>query len=152
MWQVWLIIAGLFFIGEIITVGFLVFWFGVGALLAMITSFFTSNIIIQTTVFIVSSAILLLVTKPFVKKFVDVKPTKTNAFSIIGKKALVIKEINSHSVGQIKINGEVWSAEAENDETITEGSEVEIVKINGVKAIVKPVEIEVGCQRSEVRS
>ena len=144
MWQVWLIIAGLFFIGEIITVGFLVFWFGVGALLAMIVSFFTSNIIIQTTVFIVSSAILLLVTKPFVKKFVDVKTTKTNAFSIIGKKALVIKEINLHSVGQIKINGEVWSAEAENDETITEGSEVEIVKINGVKAIVKAVKVEVG--------
>ena len=143
MWQVWLIIAGLFFIGEIITVGFLVFWFGVGALLAMIVSLFTSNIIIQTTIFIISSAILLFVTKPFVKKFVNVKPTNTNAFSIIGKKALVIKEINSHSVGQIKINGEVWSAEAENDETITEGSEVEIVKINGVKAIVKPVKVEV---------
>ena len=143
MWQVWLIIAGLFFIGEIITVGFLVFWFGVGALLAMIVSLFTSNIIIQTTIFIISSAILLFVTKPFVKKFVDVKPTNTNAFSIIGKKALVIKEINSHSVGQIKINGEVWSAEAENDETITEGSEIEIVKINGVKAIVKPIKVEV---------
>ena len=143
MWQVWLIIAGLFFIGEIITVGFLVFWFGVGAIVAMIVSLFTSNIIIQTAAFVISSTLLLFVTKPFVKKFVDVKPTNTNAFSIIGKKALVIKEINSHSVGQIKINGEVWSAEAENDETITEGSEVEIVKINGVKAIVKPIKVEV---------
>ena len=137
MWQVWLIIAGLFFIGEIITVGFLVFWFGVGALIAMIVSFFTSNIIIQTTVFVISSAILLLATKPFVKKFVDVKPTKTNAFSIIGKKALVTKEINSHSVGQIKINGEVWSAESQDNDTIEEGSEVEILGINGVKAIFK---------------
>lgn len=142
MWQIWLVIAGLFFIGEIITVGFLVFWFGVGALIAMITSFFTSNIIIQTTVFIISSAFLLLITKPFVKKFVDVKTTNTNAFSIIGKKALVIKEINSHSTGQIKINGEVWSAESENGKTITEGSEVEIIKINGVKAIVKSVKVE----------
>ena len=141
MWQVWLIIAGLFFIGEIITVGFLVFWFGVGALLAMITSFFTSNIIIQTTVFVISSAILLLITKPFVKKFVDIKPTNTNAFSIIGKKALVTKEINSHSVGQIKINGEVWSAESENEETIAEGSEVEILQIKGVKAIVKAIKV-----------
>lgn len=138
MWQAWLIIAGLFFIGEMITVGFLVFWFGVGALIAMIASFFTSNIIIQTTVFVISSTILLLATKPFVKKFVDVKPTNTNAFSIIGKKALVIKEINSvHSTGQIKINGEVWSAESEDDEVIPEGSEVEILQIKGVKAIVK---------------
>ena len=143
MWQVWLIIAGVFFVAEIVTVGFLVFWFGVGALIAMIFSFFTSNVIVQTAIFIISSSILLFVTKPFVKKFVDVKSTKTNAFSIIGKKALVIKEINSHSIGQIKINGEVWSAENENDETISEGSEVEIVKINGVKAIVKPVKVEV---------
>lgn len=141
MWHVWLIIAGLFFVAEIITVGFLVFWFGVGALIAMIVSFFTSNIIIQTAVFILSSSILLFATKPFVKKFVDVKPTKTNAFSIIGKKALVIKEINSHSVGQIKINGEVWSAESENDEIIPKDSEVEILQIKGVKAIVKSVKV-----------
>lgn len=140
MWQVWLIIAGFFFIAEMITAGFLVFWFGIGALIAMVVSFFTSNAIIQTTVFVVSSSILLFATKPFVKKFADVKTLKTNAFSIISKKALVIKEINSHSVGQIKINGEVWSAEAEdNNETITNGSEVEIVKIEGVKAIVKAV-------------
>ncbi len=137
MWQVWLVIAGLFFIGEIITVGFLVFWFGVGALIAMIVSFFTSNIIIQTSIFVISSAILLFTTKPFVKKFVDIKPTKTNAFSIIGQKALVIKEISSHSVGQIKINGEVWSAESEDGKLISEGSEVEILEIKGVKTIVK---------------
>lgn len=142
MWQIWLIISGIFFIAEIITVGFLVFWFGVGALFAMIVSFFTSNVIIQTTVFVMSSAILLFATKPFVKKFLDVKPTNTNAFSIIGKKALVIKEINSiQSSGQIKINGEVWSAEAENNEIIPENSEVEILYIKGVKAIVKGVKI-----------
>ena len=79
-------------------------------------------------------------TKPFVKKLVDVKKTNTNAFSIIGKKALVIKEINPiHSTGQIKINGEVWSAESENSEIIQEGLEVEILQIKGVKAIVKPI-------------
>lgn len=150
MWQVWLIIAGLFFIGEIITVGFLIFWFGVGALLAMVVSFFTSNIIIQTSVFVISSTILLFATKPFVKKFVDVKPTKTNAYSIIEKKALVIKEINPHSVGQIKIKGEVWSAEADNDEIILEGSEVEIIQIKGVKAIVKQ-KVEVRSRMSEAR-
>lgn len=143
MWQIWLIIAGLCFIAEMATVGFLVFWFGIGALIAMVVSFFTSNIIIQTTVFVISSAILLFTTKPLVKKFVDIKPTNTNAFSIIGKKAFVIKEITPHSVGQIKINGEVWSAEAENQETIPEGSEVEIIEIKGVKTIVKAIKIAV---------
>lgn len=140
MWQFWLIVAGLFFVGEIFTLGFLIFWFGIGALFAMIVSFFTTNIIIQTTVFLITSTIFILATKPLVKKFVDVKKTNTNVFSIIGKKALVIKDIDPiHSSGQIKLNGEVWSAETENDEIIKEGSEVEVLKINGVKAIVKLV-------------
>lgn len=142
MWQVWLIIAGLFFVGEIATVGFLIFWFGIGALIAMLVSFFTSNIIIQTTIFIISSTILIFATKPFVKKFVDVKKTNTNAYSIIGKKALVIKTIDPiHSVGQIKINGEVWTAESVDNQVIDEGSEVEILEIKGVKTIVKPIKI-----------
>ncbi len=142
MWQVWLIIAGLFFVGEIATVGFLIFWFGIGALIAMIVSFFTSNIIIQTTIFVISSTILIFATKPFVKKFADVKKTNTNVYSIIGKKALVIKTIDPiHSVGQIKINGEVWTAESENNQVIYEGSEVEILEIKGVKAIVKPIHV-----------
>ncbi len=142
MWQVWLIIAGLFFIGEIATVGFLIFWFGVGALIAMIVSLFTSNIIIQTAIFIISSTILIFATKPFVKKFADVKKTNTNVYSIIGKKALVIKTIDPiHSVGQIKLNGEVWTAESENNAIIEEGSEVEVLEIKGVKAIVKPTKV-----------
>lgn len=140
MWHVWLILAGIFFVAEMATVGFLVFWLGVGALLAMIVSFFTTNIVIQTSVFIVSSIILLFATKPLVKKFIDVEPTKTNAFSILGKKALVIKTIDPiKSTGQIKINGEVWSAETENGEIVSEGSEVEILEIKGVKTIVKEV-------------
>lgn len=140
MWQIWLLLAGLFFIGEMITVGFLIFWLGIGALLAMIVSFFTTNIIIQTAVFVISSIILILATKPFVKRFVDVKKTNTNVFSIIGKKALVIKEIDPiNAKGQIKVNSEIWSAESENGEKIEEGSEVEIIRINGVKAIVKKV-------------
>ena len=143
MWKLWLIIAGLFFIGEIATVGFLIFWFGIGALIAMIVSLFTTNIIIQTTVFLISSTILIFATKPFVKKFADVKKTNTNVYSIIGKKALVIKTIDPiHSVGQIKLNGEVWTAESENNEVIEEGLEVEVLKIKGVKAIVKPVKVE----------
>ncbi len=144
MWQIWLIIAGLFFVAEMITVGFLVFWLGVGALFAMIVSFFTSNLIAQTSVFVISSALLILITKPFVKKFVDVKPTKTNAFSIIGKKALVIKEINNiNSTGQIKVNGEVWTAETEDDKVIPEGSEVEILEIKGVKVVVKELAVAI---------
>ena len=69
MWQVWLIISGICFILEIMTIGFLVFWFAIGALITSFVSLFTSNIIIQTTVFILSSTALIFLTKPFVNKF-----------------------------------------------------------------------------------
>lgn len=143
MWHIWLIISGLFFVLEMITVGFLVFWFGIGALFAMITSFFTDNIIIQTTVFLVTSTVLLFLTKPFVKKFSRKDTVKTNAYSVIGKTGIVIKEINpAKGVGQIKIGGETWSAKAE--EIIPVGSQVEVLEIDGVKAVVK-LQLEVRC-------
>ena len=144
MWIIWLIIAGACFITEMITIGFFVFWFGIGALLAMITSFiFPSNIFLQTLIFTVSSIILLILTKPLVEKFTKKdKKLETNAYSIIGKKAIVIQDINpTFGVGQIKVAGEVWSAKTKDGSKIEKGSEIEIIEIDGVKAVVEPIHI-----------
>lgn len=141
MWQIWLIIAGICLIAEIMTVGFLIFWFAIGALFAALTSIFTDSIIIQTSIFLASSTILIFATKPFVKKFVNNKNSiKTNVYSIVGKKAIVTEDINSlESKGQIKVDGEVWSAVSnQEDVNIEKGSEVEILEIKGVKAVVAP--------------
>ncbi len=142
MWQFWLIASGIFFIAEIITTGFLVFWLGIAGLITMCISFFTDNLMIQASVFVILSAVLILVTKPFVNKFVNKKETveKTNAFSIIGKTAIVIKDIDSiNGVGQIKVDGEVWSAEGVNGSNIEKGTKVEVKEIDGVRAIVTPI-------------
>ena len=48
------------FVAEIFTAGFLVFWLGVAALIAMISSFITSNIIIQTAIFVIFSVIFII--------------------------------------------------------------------------------------------
>ena len=141
MWQFWLIAAGIFFIIEIATVGFLVFWFGIGALIAMVVSIFVPNVYIQAIVFIVSSTLLIFFTKPFVNKFVNKgKTMATNAYSIIGRTGIVTKEINDlKGTGQVKIGGETWSAKTLSEETIPENTEIEVVKIDGVKAIVQKV-------------
>ena len=69
--------------------------------------------------------------------------TITNANAIIGKKALVIKQINSiKGTGQIKVNGEVWSAKSSDDNIIEEGEYVTILNINGVKAVVEKTKEE----------
>lgn len=140
IWYIWLILAGIFLIFEIITTGFLVFWLSIGALLTMLVSFFTDNIAIQTTIFVLSSTILIFATKPFIKKFARTKNVKTNAFSIVGQNGIVIKDIDSiNSKGQIKVDGEVWSAVGKNDINIEKGTEIEVLEIKGVKAIVTPL-------------
>ena len=140
MWQVWLIAAGVFLILEIFTMGFLVFWLSIGCLLAMLISFVTDSIIIQTTVFVLSSGLLIFATKPLVKKFAEKDNTKTNVYSLAGKKAIVIEDINwTTGSGQIKFDGQVWSEKTKEQINLPKGTEVEIESIEGVKAFVKPL-------------
>lgn len=140
MWQIWLIASGIFFVIEIFTVGFLIFWLGIGALLAMLISFLTDNIIIQTTVFVVSSGLLIFATRALADKIVKNNTIPTNVYSIIGKKAMVIEDIDlATGKGQIKYDGEVWSAKTKEQINIPKGTEVEIESIEGVKVFVKPI-------------
>lgn len=142
MWHIWLIVAGVCFIIEMITVGFLVFWFGIGALLTMIVSLiFPDNLLLQATIFVLSSTLLIFLTKPFIEKFAKSdKKVVTNAYSIIGKKGIVLQDINpTYGIGQIKVAGEVWSAKTIDGSTIEKGTQIEVQKIDGVKAIVEPI-------------
>ena len=141
MWQIWLIVAGFFLILEIITTGFLVFWFSIGALIAMCTSFFVESIIAQTAIFLISSTILLFSTKKFVQKLTKKDANvKTNVYSIENKIGKVIVDINLvEGEGQVKVNGETWSAKSYNDTVIPVGTKVSIEKVDGVKVIVKPL-------------
>ena len=143
-WQVWLIIAGICLVIEIATVGFLVFWFAVAALITCIFSLFISSMLAQTAIFVVLSAILVFLTRPFSEKISRKDSVITNANSIIGKEAIVKKDISPNNNGQVKINGDTWTATLSKDynSTIPEGSSVKILKIDGVKVIVEPVQIK----------
>jgi len=142
MWVLWLILCGVFLIAEIFTVSFLLFWPGIGAFIAFITSLITDNITIQIGIFVVSSTLMIIFTKPLAQKiFKNKDDTKMNSDSLIGKTGLVVKEIyNLESRGQIKINGELWSAFSSNPaQIIEEGAVVVIEDIEGVKLKVKRI-------------
>ena len=142
MWLFWLIAAGIFFIGEMLTVGFLIFWLGVGSLIALIVSLITPNLFIQTAAFVFSSIILIFATKPFADKFSKKDTVPTNVYTLNGKKGIVIEEINpANGKGQVKVGGEVWSAICDENIVIPKDSEVEINRIQGVKVFVTPLKI-----------
>lgn len=142
MWSFWLVVTGIFFIGEMLTTGFLIFWLGVGSLIALGVSLLTSNLVIQTAAFVFSSIILILATKPLTDKFSKKDNIPTNVYTLTGKKGIVIEEINTtEGKGQIKVGGEVWSAICDENLVIPKDSEVEIVRIQGVKAYVTPLKM-----------
>ena len=140
MWPYWIIIAGLCFVIEIYTIGFFIFWFGIGALFALITSFFTNSLAIQLVVFIISSMLLVILTKPLLKKFTkNSKSTATNVYSLVGKTGIVMEKIDSvKSLGQVKINGEVWSAISNTD--LEKDTKVKVIEVNGVKLKVEKID------------
>ncbi len=140
LWGIWLIASAIMFLLEIFTISFLLFFPALGAFLAFLCAIFGASMQVQVIVFVVSSLLLIAFIRPIVTKFFKTKNVAMNSSSVIGKNALVIKPIdNLHGKGQVKVAGEVWSAVSSNDEEIEEGSTVVVLKIEGVRLIVKKV-------------
>lgn len=142
IWTIWLIFAGVCFVLEMATEGFLICWLGIGGLCAMGISFvFPEAIGLQIMVMAVVSIILIISTRKLLKGIYKKEETPMNVYTILGKKAIVTQSIdNLKGQGRIKIDGDTWSARNENEsEIISEGDSVEIIRIDGVKAIVKKI-------------
>ncbi|KNZ40668.1 NfeD family protein [Acetobacterium bakii] len=140
---VWFILFIVFLIAEVITAGALVsIWFCVGSLAAMVVAYFGGNPILQVVIFLIVSIVLLLATRPLIKKYVRPKITKTNADRILQARGVVTEEINNlKGHGAIKVDGKSWTARnSEGEEIIPAGEEVIVIAIEGVKAMVKAME------------
>ena len=123
----WFIIFLLLLVVEFATVNLVTIWFAFGALVTVFLSFVVENIWIQSTVFVITSAIALLCTKPLLKAF--------HLSELIRKEGEVIKDISFNEYGRVKVFGENWMATSE--EPIKEGSKVIIKNIEGAKLIVE---------------
>lgn len=140
MWIIWLILCGFFFIVEIFTISFLLFWPGVAAFFAFILATLNVSTQTQITTFSILSIILILLMKPITNKVFKTTETTTNARTVIGKSGVVLKTIdNLNCKGQVKVAGEIWSAISSTDEIIPMNSIIEVEEIDGVKVKVKKI-------------
>ena len=138
----WTVVTVLLAVLETVTTQFVSIWFAGGAFLALIAAIIGLGVWWQITVFVITSCILLLLTRPCIKRLREKGPEKTNSDAVIGMKVPVYAKIcNVSSEGAVKIRDVVWSARSENGEDIDVGSIVEIVRIEGVKLIVKQTEV-----------
>ena len=135
---VWVIGIVVFLLLEAATYQFICIWFAGGALGALIFWAFGLGMNVQISAFFIVSAILLILTRPLVKKITANRRIKTNVDVIPGKVCLVTEEINNLSEsGKAKLDGMEWTARSKNGEVIKEGSTAEVVEVSGVKLIVK---------------
>ena len=140
---VWLIIFVVLLLIEIFTMGLTTIWFAGGAAIAFILAFVGFGIPVQIIVFLLTSIILLVLTRPIAIKFFNKERQKTNAESLIGQKAIVLETIDTlRGVGRAEVNGMEWSAKTDEPEVIIEAGEVVVIEgIQGVKLIVRKEEV-----------
>lgn len=85
----------------------------------------------------VFSAALILGVRPIMlRRFGSPPPTPTGIAALEGKRAIVLEEVREHA-GQVKLNGEVWTARPlDSTEVYPAGSTVTVMEINGATAVV----------------
>lgn len=136
----WLILLAAFTIIEAATVQLVSVWFAVGALGALVSVFAHADFKVQVIVFIALSILSLIATRPLVKRFTKTKLQSTNADMCLNETAVVVEQIdNLNAKGQVKVNGNIWSARSIDDKIIPENTLVKILKIEGVKIIVEEI-------------
>lgn len=135
----WIIIFIVLLVIEIFTMGLTTIWFAGGALAALVMGLIGFGTLAQIVVFCAVSIVLMVCTRPIALKYFNKERQKTNAESLIGQQALVLDEIDGlHAKGRVEVNGQEWSAKAEEqEEKIPANAVVTIEGIQGVKLIVR---------------
>ena len=136
---IWLVAMVILLIVEAMVPGLISIWFAIGALAALISALFHAPIWLQLVWFFAISILTLVLTRPFVKKYVNSRVTPTNADVVIGKDAVVTERIdNLHGQGAVMLDGKVWTARTEKENMAIEAGEtVRVLRIEGVKLIVE---------------
>lgn len=138
IWWMWMILAVILGIGEILTAGFFLFWFAIGAAVAGVAAKLGLGIGGQVAVFVVVSLVLFALSRKFADKFTGPQPEGIGANRFYGKKGVVLEEIDNHKgTGKIRLEREEWRASGETDDVIPVGKAVDVTNVDGTRLIVK---------------
>jgi membrane protein implicated in regulation of membrane protease activity len=140
-WIVWLIVAAVLGVAELMTTTFALGILAVAALVAAGVGGAHLGLPFQLGAFVVASAAGLGFVLPIARRHVrQPPPLRTGTAALVGRTASVLEEVTEHG-GRVRIGGEVWSARSY-DETLTipVGRVVDVMQIEGATALVYPRE------------
>ncbi len=143
IWIIWLVLGVALIIAEVFTLGFVLFWCGIGALAAALAGFLGFGIGVQFLIFAVVSVALTAMSRTIFAKYLPHSDTgmKTAIDSLPGKVGTVTT--TSHGAlneGAVKVFGSVWTAyPVDSDMALIEGEKVEVVEVRGSSIYVRKV-------------
>jgi membrane protein implicated in regulation of membrane protease activity len=138
---IWLIAALALAGAEALTGDMFLLMLGGGALAAAGSSLIFDDLWINGVVFLIASILLLVGVRPLLRKRLSAgKGLPEPMKALEGKSALVLDRIARHEGGQVKLNGQVWTARPLNDNDVYEpGDQVTVVHIDGATAVVSKI-------------
>ena len=140
-WVIWLIVAAVLGVAELMTTTLALGLLAVAAAAAAITGAAGGAVPIQIGVFVVAAVAGLGLVRPFAVRHIrQPPPLRTGTAALIGRSALVLEDVSAHG-GRVRIGGEEWSSRPY-DETlvIPAGATVDVIDISGATAVVYPRE------------
>ena len=142
MWVLWLILTVVFAVIEAATLGLTTVWCAIGSAVAAVMAMFgapvPAQLITMIAVSVVCFIICMIWIKPKLESLRRKNVQKTNADRLIGREGVVIVPFDSvNGKGQVKVDGQIWSANAEED--FNEGTKITVKAIEGVKLVVERV-------------
>jgi membrane protein implicated in regulation of membrane protease activity len=140
-WIVWLIVAAVLGVAEILTTTLAFGLIAAAAVVAAVIGAFHISLPLQLAAFVLAAGAGLGFVRPIAIRHLKQPPAlRTGAAALIGRSAIVLEEVTEHS-GRVRIGGEEWSSRAYDESlVIPVGTKVDVMKIDGATALVYPRE------------
>jgi membrane protein implicated in regulation of membrane protease activity len=138
-WVIWLIVAVVFAVAEVVNLSFYLFPFAIGATAAAVVGIAGGGLAVELIAFAVLTGVSFTVVRPIAKRHINMPPQlRTGTAALIGRTAIVTERIvNDEAVGQVRLDGEVWTARAYDEDKVLEpGTRVHVMEIRGATALV----------------
>ena len=135
--MIWLIVAVVFGIGEIATLGFFLAPFAGGALVAALVAGAGGGAVGSWIAFLVVSIVLLAALRPVARRHRKQAPQlRTGTAALVGRTATVVEKVDGDE-GCVRLDGEIWTARAfDEDQVFEAGTRVQVLEIRGATALV----------------
>jgi membrane protein implicated in regulation of membrane protease activity len=137
-WIAWLLVAVVLGVGEVLTLSLFLGPFAVGGGAATLAALAGGGSEVQVVVFAVVTALVLGLVRPVAKRHLrQPSSTRTGAAARVGRTGVVVRALEGPELaGQIRLDGEVWTARAEGHEPVAVGETVTVLEIHGATAVV----------------